>query len=73
MVRSKMLVVLVAVISLSFSAIWPNAAVAAAVPQIASLGQLQEGLNTPGRMDVDAQGALYVADARTNRIIRFDR
>jgi hypothetical protein len=67
-----MLVVLVAVISLSLSAIWPNAATAAEIPEIVSLGQLQEGLNTPGRMDIDAQGNLYVADARTNRIIRFD-
>jgi hypothetical protein len=67
-----MLVVLIAVISLSLSAIWPSAATAADIPEIVSLGQLQEGLNTPGRIDVDAQGNLYVADARTNRIVRFD-
>ena len=73
MVRSKMLVVLIAVISLSFSAIWPSAATAADIPEIASLGQLQEGLVSPGSMAVDAQGNIYVADTRgTNAILKYD-
>ena len=73
MVRSKMLVVLVAVISLSLSAIWPNAAIAADIPEIVSIGQLQGDLVAPGSMAVDAQGNLYVADTRgANAIFKYD-
>ncbi len=71
MARLKMLVVLVAVISLPLSVIWPSSATAG-VPQIASIGSLQEGLSVPGRMDIDAQGNLYVTDARTHLILKFD-
>jgi hypothetical protein len=72
MVRLKMLVVLIAVISLSFSVIWPSEVVAAGVPQIEILGQLQEGLVAPGSLDIDAQGNVYVADARAHKIFKFD-
>lgn len=72
MVRFKTLVALIAVISLSFGAIWPDLASAATVAEFASLGQVQEDLSVPGRMDIDAQGNLYVADALTNTVLKFD-
>lgn len=72
MVRFKMLVTLIAVISLSLGVIWPDLASAATSADFASLGQVQEGLSVPGSMDIDAQGNLYVADARTNTILKYD-
>jgi len=70
--RSRALVSLVAVVSLSLGAIWPNLASAAGAPAVQSLGALQEGLRVPGKLDLDAQGNLYVADARGKRILKYD-
>ncbi len=72
MVRFKSLITLIAVISLSIGVIWPDMASAATSAEFASLGQVQEGLSVPGSMDIDAQGNLYVADARTNTIFKYD-
>lgn len=72
MIRCKTLVALVAVISLSLGAIWPSVVDAADVPQIVNLGQIRDGLTVPGKMDIDAQGNLYVADTRLNKVLKYD-
>ncbi len=72
MVRLKVLAVLVAVISLPLNVIWPNVATAAAIPQIVSLGELREGVAVPGRIDIDAQGDLYVVEIGAGQILKFD-
>ncbi len=61
-----------AVISLLFAAIWPEPALSADPLVIVPLGQIREGLSVPTRIDVDAQGNLYVADARKRAVLRFD-
>lgn len=64
---------LMAVLSLSVSVIWPNQAIAA-MPTLASLGELRaQGLDVPGAMAVDGAGNLYVADARGGEVFKFDR
>jgi len=70
--RSRALVTLVAVISLSIGAIWPNEAPAATAPAVQSLGALQEGLYVPGKLAIDASGNLYVSDARAKKIFKYD-
>ncbi|OHB25927.1 MAG: hypothetical protein A2X84_02920 [Desulfuromonadaceae bacterium GWC2_58_13] len=48
-------------------------AVAAGAPQISSLGQIRDGFVSPTRIDVDGQGNLYVVDARTRLVSKFDK
>ncbi len=73
MKRSISSICLFAVISLIASAIWPNPALAAVAPVIESLGQIREGLAAPGKVDLDAEGNLYVADARDGSVTKFDQ
>lgn len=62
----------IAVFSLLFGAIWPCLALAA--PTFESLGRITaDGLDVPGAMDLDADGNLYVADARGGEVFKFDR
>src|SRR6056297_907030 len=72
MIRSRALVCLVAVISLLLGVIWPSPAVAAVAPEIEPLGDIETGLTVPGKLDVDAAGNLYVADARSGKVLKFD-
>jgi DNA-binding beta-propeller fold protein YncE len=66
---------LVAVISLLLGAIWHASASAAVAPTLVSLGQIRDltVLATPGRIDVDAAGAVYVTDARKGAVVKFDK
>jgi DNA-binding beta-propeller fold protein YncE len=64
---------LVAVISLLLGVIWHNAAGAAVAPTFVPLGEIREGLTTPGRIDADAAGNIYVTDARKSTVFKFDK
>lgn len=46
---------------------------AAAAPTLQSLGQINEGLSVPTRLDIDSSGNLYVADPRQKTIFVYDK
>ncbi|PLY01294.1 MAG: hypothetical protein C0623_05605 [Desulfuromonas sp.] len=71
MIWSRALVCLIAVISLLVGAIWPNAAVAAAAPEVVPLGSIDAEVSIPGKLDVDAAGNLYVADIGSSTVLKF--
>ncbi len=72
MKRMKSISSLITVISLFFGVIWLSP-VFAAMPTFTSLGQITaEALQAPGAMDMDADGNLYVADARGGEVFKFD-
>jgi DNA-binding beta-propeller fold protein YncE len=73
MKRSNTKICLIAVFSLLLSAIWQNPAGAATAPTITPLGQIRDGLSTPSKIAVDAQGALYIADATNKAIVKFSK
>lgn len=75
MKRSDTRICLVAVISLLLSVIWHCSASAAVAPIIEALGEIRQPyvLVTPGRVDVDASGNLYVTDARLMAVVKFDK
>ncbi len=73
MMRSWIMISLVAVLSLTCSVIWLDTGMAAQVPRLEKLGQLKAGLRVPTRLDVDAAGNLYVADTRAQRVVKFDK
>lgn len=64
---------LAAVISLLLSAIWLTPAAAATMPTITPLGQIKlAAMTTPGAMDLDAAGNLYMAD-NNGKVFKFSR
>ena len=63
---------LFAVISLLFSAMCATA-LSTAPPSVEPLDQIREGLSVPTRIDVDAQGNLYVADPRKAAIVCYNK
>lgn len=71
--RLNTLICLVAVISLLSGVIWQGAAQAAVAPQIVPLGQIKDGLSSPGRLAVDGAGNLYVADVTLAKVVEFDK
>jgi DNA-binding beta-propeller fold protein YncE len=73
MKRSNTKICLVAVFSLLLSVIWQNPAGAATAPTIAPLGQIRDGLSTPSKIAVDAQGALYVADVTKKAVVKYSK
>lgn len=75
MKRTDINICLVAVISLLFGAIWHVPASAAVAPAIVPLGEIHnaELLTSPGRIDVDAVGSIYVTDARKKVVVKFDK
>ncbi len=73
MIRSWMNICLVAVISLALAVIWPSHSTAAQAPQLELLGEIKAGLRAPTRIDVDSSGNLFIADARLQKIFKFDR
>ncbi|KIH76295.1 Repeat domain-containing protein [Geoalkalibacter ferrihydriticus] len=62
-----------AAISLAIGVIWQAVAVAAVAPTITSLGRISEGMTAPTDLTLDAEGNLYVAEPRSQMILRFDR
>ncbi len=62
---------LLSVISLICAVICLSSAMAA--PTLQSLGQIDEGLSVPTRLDIDSAGNLYVADPRQKTIFVFDK
>lgn len=62
-----------AVISLFVCVIWHVPADAAVNPKIASLGRISEGLLAAGRLDVDIEGNLYVADGLQKKVLKYDK
>jgi len=73
MMRSWMSICLLAAISLTMGAIWPDFSLAAQAPQLELLGQVKAGLRVPTRIAVDVAGNLYVADSRLQQIFKFDK
>jgi len=73
MKRSNTKICLIAVFSLLLSVIWQNPAGAATAPTIAPLGQIRDGLSTPSKIAVDAQGALYVADVTKKAVLKYSK
>jgi sugar lactone lactonase YvrE len=43
------------------------------MPALQPLGQISDGLGSPGQIAVDAEGNLYVADISTQSIVKFDK
>ena len=76
MKRMRSISTLALVISLTFGVIWLSPAFAAGVPEFSSLGQIRaeaEGMYTPGAMDLDKAGNLYVADGGSGKVYVFDK
>lgn len=73
MKRSDTKLCLIAVISLLLSVIWHSSAIAAVAPSLAPLGRISQEMSAPGRIDVDAAGNLYVADARARAVLKYDK
>ncbi|HEX9874933.1 MAG TPA: hypothetical protein VGA43_11260, partial [Deferrimonas sp.] len=73
MKRSNTKICLIAVFSLLLSVIWQDPAGAVTAPTIAPLGQIRDGLSTPSKIAVDAQGALYVADVTKKAVVKYSK
>jgi DNA-binding beta-propeller fold protein YncE len=52
---------------------WPNMVFSASVPEVVSLGRIDQDLSVPVAMDVDAEGNLWVADSRELQVLKFDQ
>ncbi len=66
-------ILLVTAIWLFSGAIWQKGAQAVSAPVVESLGQIKEGLRLPTDLAVDAEGNLYVADARAAQVVKFSK
>ncbi|WP_429884309.1 FG-GAP-like repeat-containing protein [Geoalkalibacter halelectricus] len=65
---------LIAAISLFFGVIWQaGAAAAASAPVITSIGRISEGLSVPTDLALDSAGNLYVAEPRSELVLRFNK
>lgn len=73
MVRSCKYICLLLAISLTVGVVWPDVSRAAQAPQLELLGEIKAGLRVPTRIDVDNSGNLFVADARQQKIFKFDK
>jgi hypothetical protein len=66
---------LILAIWLIFGAIWPGlvpVAQAASVPNITSLGHIDEGMSVPTDLAMDGEGNLYVAEPRSKTVVKYD-
>jgi len=66
---------LILAIWLVFGAIWPGfvpVVQAASVPNITSLGHIDEGMSVPTDLAMDGEGNLYVAEPRSRTVVKFD-
>lgn len=73
MKRSRIMICLIAVISLLASVIWHSPASAATVPTLEPLGQIGVGRTVPSAIDVDGQGNIFVADPVAQAVVEFDQ
>lgn len=64
---------LLAVISLVLSVIWHLPAVAAVAPTVQFLGEWRDGVPPGARLDVDAEGSLYLVNALKKEIVKLDK
>ncbi len=71
--RSRKIYGLLAVFSLLLVVIWPGFSFSGEAPQLQRLGQITAGLRVPSQLELDAAGNLYVADARLQRVVKFDQ
>lgn len=73
MIRSLIKNILASAASLIILTFGYTSALAAAAPSIKAVARIDQGLELPGKLDVDGFGNLYVSDLRAKAVLKFNR